>query len=285
MANTPRPLPDRLARNLRLLICGTNPSPATANAGIAYFRPGNRFWPAGLAAGLVGADRDPDRALRVDRVGFTDFVARVEADASKISADELRAGAIEVEAKVRKWKPAAVCFTALGPYRAAVDRRAAVGRAAASLRRAARLRDAVDQRPQRVDVSGRAHRSLPSGADTRRHRRRRARQRQVVPFPIVARQMVRHGVDHPLPHARVLSRCRDAASVRDRRRTSSRSSITLRARRSKTASPPSTCRGTASRSCSKAAGSTATSAPKARSTGSPLTNSATARRSRRCVSG
>jgi TDG/mug DNA glycosylase family protein len=127
MANTPRPLPDRLARHLRLAIIGTNPSPASANARVGYFRPGNRFWPAALAAGLVTADRDPAHALRVDRVGFTDFVARVEADASKITADELRAGALEVEAKVRKWKPAAVCFTALGPYRTAVDRRAVAG--------------------------------------------------------------------------------------------------------------------------------------------------------------
>ncbi len=125
--STNRPLPDRLARNLRLLICGTNPSPASANARIGYFRPGNRFWPAALAAGVVTADRDPAHALRVDRVGFTDFVARVEADASKITPDELRAGAVEVEAKIRKWKPAAVCFTALGPYRTAVDRRAVAG--------------------------------------------------------------------------------------------------------------------------------------------------------------
>ena len=79
--STDRPLPDRLARNLRLLICGTNPSPASANARIGYFRNGNRFWPAAMAAGVVTADRDPDRALRVDKVGFTDFVARVEADA------------------------------------------------------------------------------------------------------------------------------------------------------------------------------------------------------------
>lgn len=122
-----RPLPDRLARDLRLLICGTNPSPASANAGIGYFKAGNRFWPAALAAGVVSADRDPDRALRVDQVGFTDFVARVEADAAKIAPEELRVGADEVAAKVRKWKPAAVCFTALGPYRTAVDRRAVAG--------------------------------------------------------------------------------------------------------------------------------------------------------------
>jgi TDG/mug DNA glycosylase family protein len=124
---TSRPLPNRVARGLRLLVCGINPSPASAAAGVGYARPGNRFWPAALAAGVVTADRDGDHALRVDRVGFTDFVARVEADASKLGTQELRDGAAEVEALARKWKPAAICFTALGPYRVAVDRRAVAG--------------------------------------------------------------------------------------------------------------------------------------------------------------
>jgi len=104
-----------------------NPSPASAAAGVGYARPGNRFWPAALAAGVVTADRDGDHALRVDRVGFTDFVGRVEADASKISNDELVAGAVEVERLVRRWKPGAICFTALGPYRVAVNRRCVAG--------------------------------------------------------------------------------------------------------------------------------------------------------------
>ncbi len=112
---------------MRLLICGVNPSPASAAAGVGYARPGNRFWPAALAAGVVSADRDGDHALHMDRVGFTDFVARVEADASKVSNDELRTGAVDVERLVRRWQPAAICFTALGPYRVAVNRHAIAG--------------------------------------------------------------------------------------------------------------------------------------------------------------
>ena len=127
MVTSNRPLPNRVARNLRLLVCGVNPSPASANAAVGYARPGNRFWPAALAAGLVTADRDGDHALRVDRVGFTDFVARVEADAAKLGTAELRAGAVEVEALVRKWKPGAVLFTSITAYRTAVDRRTVVG--------------------------------------------------------------------------------------------------------------------------------------------------------------
>jgi double-stranded uracil-DNA glycosylase len=110
-----------------VLVCGINPSPASADAGIGYFRNGNRFWSAALAAGLVTRDRDSDHALRVDKVGFTDFVARVEADASKLSTDELRAGAHEVAALVRDYKPAVVLFTSITAYRTAVDRRATIG--------------------------------------------------------------------------------------------------------------------------------------------------------------
>jgi TDG/mug DNA glycosylase family protein len=110
-----------------VLVCGINPSPASANAGVGYFRKGNRFWSAALASGLVTADRDGDHALRVDKVGFTDFVARVEADASKLSTEELREGAQEVAALVRQYKPAVVLFTSITAYRSAVNRRAVVG--------------------------------------------------------------------------------------------------------------------------------------------------------------
>lgn len=112
---------------MRLLVCGINPSPASANSGVGYFRNGNRFWPAAVAAGLVSRDREPDHALKHDAVGFTDFVARVEADAAKLGREELQEGALEVEALVRKWKPAATLFTSITAYRTAVDRKAVVG--------------------------------------------------------------------------------------------------------------------------------------------------------------
>lgn len=109
------------------MVCGVNPSPASANARIGYFRKGNRFWPAAIAAGLVSADRDPDRAQRVDGVGFTDFVARVEADQSTLGRAELQGGALEVGEKMRRYKPGAVLFTSITAYRIAVDRKATVG--------------------------------------------------------------------------------------------------------------------------------------------------------------
>ena len=54
-----RSLPDTVGPNMQVLIIGLNPSPYSADTGIGYGRPGNRFWPAALKAGLVSIDRDP----------------------------------------------------------------------------------------------------------------------------------------------------------------------------------------------------------------------------------
>ena len=61
---------------MRLLVCGLNPSIYSADAGVGYARPGNRFWPAAIAAGLVTEDRDPRHALSHHGVGITDLVKR-----------------------------------------------------------------------------------------------------------------------------------------------------------------------------------------------------------------
>ena len=68
-ATRARTLADTVAPGLRLMVVGLNPSLFSADAGIAFARPGNRFWPAALAAGVVSRDRDPDHALRHHRPG------------------------------------------------------------------------------------------------------------------------------------------------------------------------------------------------------------------------
>lgn len=122
-----RPLPDRIGPGLRLLMCGLNPSLHAVEAGLGYVTPGNRFWPAMLAAGLVTKDRDWDHALRVHRIGMTDLVARATPRAAEITAAEFRAGLVELEATCARWQPGAVCFVGLAGWRAAVDRRAVPG--------------------------------------------------------------------------------------------------------------------------------------------------------------
>ena len=120
-------LPDTVGAGMRLLVCGLNPSPYAADAGVGFGRPGNRFWPAALAAGLVTADRDPRRALVVDGVGMTDLVKRVTARAAEVGRAEYRAGLERVERLCEWLRPEAVCMVGLAGWRAAADPKAGPG--------------------------------------------------------------------------------------------------------------------------------------------------------------
>jgi TDG/mug DNA glycosylase family protein len=122
-----RTLPDTVGPAMRLLVCGLNPSLYSADAGIAFARPGNRFWPAAIHAGLVTCDRDPWLALRRDGVGFTDLVKRATVAADQISTSEYTDGVDRVRWLVEWLRPGAVCFVGLSGWRAAVDRRAVAG--------------------------------------------------------------------------------------------------------------------------------------------------------------
>lgn len=121
-----RTLADTVGPGMRLLVCGVNPSPYSADAGVGYARPGNRFWPAALAAGLVDTDRDPVAAL--DRgVGMTDFAKRPTRTAAEVTREEYGTGFSRVSELVAWLQPGAVCFVGLSGWRAVVDRSAAAG--------------------------------------------------------------------------------------------------------------------------------------------------------------
>ncbi len=121
-----RTLADSVGAGMRILVCGVNPSPFSADAGVGYARPGNRFWPAALAAGLVDADRDPVAAL-ARGVGMTDFAKRPTRTAAEVTREEYDAGFARVSALVEWLRPGAVCFVGLSGWRTVVDRRAMAG--------------------------------------------------------------------------------------------------------------------------------------------------------------
>ena len=123
-----RTLADVVGPDMRLLLCGLNPSLYAADAGIGFARPGNRFWPAALAAGIVSRDRDTWHALRHHGVGFTDFVKRASVAAAELSDDELREGYERVERLCAWLRPQVVCFLGVTGWRSATgDRHATVG--------------------------------------------------------------------------------------------------------------------------------------------------------------
>lgn len=126
-ARRARTLPDFVGPDMRVLVCGLNPSEYAADLGVGFARPGNRFWPAALAAGLVTRDRDPRHALRAHGLGMTDLVKRASPRADGLRTDEYRSGAERLERLVRWLEPAVVCFAGLAGYRAAIDRSASAG--------------------------------------------------------------------------------------------------------------------------------------------------------------
>jgi TDG/mug DNA glycosylase family protein len=122
-----RTLPDYVGPRMRVLLVGLNPSWYSADAGVGFARPGNRFWPAMLAAGLVDRDRDPRRTLVRHRIGMTDLVKRPSARAEELHTAEFRDGHARVRALAQWLQPRVVCFVGLSGWRAAVDRHAVAG--------------------------------------------------------------------------------------------------------------------------------------------------------------
>jgi TDG/mug DNA glycosylase family protein len=122
-----RTLPDIVGPDMQMLVCGLNPSLYAADVGVGFARPGNRFWPAALAADLVSVDRDPWHAFRTHGVGFTDLVKRATVGAAELRAEEYRTGFARLERLVRWLSPRLVAFVGLAGWRAAVDRKAVAG--------------------------------------------------------------------------------------------------------------------------------------------------------------
>ncbi len=125
-----KPLPDILADDLLVLFCGINPGMLSAQTGHNFARPGNRFWPALHGAGLTPRRLSPeeDGLLPAFGLGITNLVDRPTRAASELSDDELRAGAVALEALVRRHRPRLLAMVGIGAYRVGFRRpKAAVG--------------------------------------------------------------------------------------------------------------------------------------------------------------
>jgi double-stranded uracil-DNA glycosylase len=119
-----KPLPDVLGPDLRVLFCGINPSLRSAEAGHHFARPGNRFWPALHLAGITPERLTPERdgELPALGAGITNLVDRPTRAADELSREELRAGAAQLGALVRRWRPRLVAVVGVTAYRTAFGR-------------------------------------------------------------------------------------------------------------------------------------------------------------------
>ena len=122
-----RSLADTVGADMRLLICGLNPSLYAADRGIGFARGSNRFWKAALLAGLVSKTHDPVSALRNDRIGMTDIAKRSTKRADEITIEEFQQGIARVERLVEWLKPRTICFVGLSGWRKAMNPKAQIG--------------------------------------------------------------------------------------------------------------------------------------------------------------
>lgn len=130
-------VPDLVGEDVRLLFVGINPGLWTAAVQTHFAHPGNRFYPALLAAGIIERPIDPaagmtedDRSYFVSRgLGITNLVRRATARADELTTDELVDGGARLVANVTRWRPTVVAVAGITAYRAAFGaRRAAAGR-------------------------------------------------------------------------------------------------------------------------------------------------------------
>ena len=123
-------VPDLVGPDLRLLFVGINPGLWTAAVRTHFAHPGNRFYPALQLAGITEQPIDPsagmteaDRAAFTGRgLGITDVVRRATARADELSRDELREGAVQLEAFVAEHRPSVVAIAGITAYRTAFAR-------------------------------------------------------------------------------------------------------------------------------------------------------------------
>jgi TDG/mug DNA glycosylase family protein len=128
------PVDDLAGRHVRVLFVGINPGLWTAAVNAHFARKGNRFWPALHAAGITptlvdasdGMRPDDLRMVRELGIGITNIVPTASARADQLTLAELREGAVDLEAKVRRLRPQVVAVLGLTAYRSAFSRPKAV---------------------------------------------------------------------------------------------------------------------------------------------------------------
>jgi double-stranded uracil-DNA glycosylase len=117
-------VPDFLPDPLRLLFVGINPGLVTAATGTHFGRPGNRFYPALVAAGILprvpvldGTPADAQALLGAAGIGITNLVAFASARADELTREQLHEGAARLVELVRLVTPPVVAIVGISAYR------------------------------------------------------------------------------------------------------------------------------------------------------------------------
>ena len=128
-----RTIPDVLPADgmpLRVLFCGINPGLYSAATGWHFARPRNRIWPALHLSGFTPRRLAPSEQAELASygLGITNIAPRATAQAAELTDDELRDGAVRLQALVAARAPRFVAVAGVTAYRTAFGRpRAAIG--------------------------------------------------------------------------------------------------------------------------------------------------------------
>lgn len=125
-----RSVDDLMPEHPKLVFVGINPGLWTAATGTHFAHPGNRFYPALAAAGIIPriprfaeGFTDEDRRMFLDAgIGISNLVHRATARADELDRQELRAGAARLEQDIARWQPLVVAVVGLTAYRQGFDR-------------------------------------------------------------------------------------------------------------------------------------------------------------------
>lgn len=113
---------DVLEPNLICVFVGTNPGIRTATSGHAYAHPSNQFWKLLASSGCTEGERlRPEQDVDLPALygmGNTNIVARPSRDAAELSKAEMAEGTPVLEAKIREFRPEAVCIVGKGIWEA-----------------------------------------------------------------------------------------------------------------------------------------------------------------------
>ena len=128
-----RTIPDVLpaaGEPFHVLFCGINPGLYSAATGWHFARPGNRFWPALHLSGFTPRRLAPSEQAKLASygLGITNIAPRATAQAAELTDDELREGAVQLQALIDRHRPRYVAVAGVTAYRVAFGRpRAVIG--------------------------------------------------------------------------------------------------------------------------------------------------------------
>lgn len=101
-------LPDYPCQSSKVVVVGINPAPPSVKVGHYYQgRLGPRIWDRLRRAGLLSQHfyGYEDEAFVAQGHGLTDLVKRPTVSAIDISEDEIRHGIVELQGRLRQWRP------------------------------------------------------------------------------------------------------------------------------------------------------------------------------------